>query len=64
MPQKCGKSGKLGMVISLDREIIDRTGGQTILCFSCSMMPSVELTRYGVSRAKDFGIQLFTLGKC
>ena len=34
--------------------IIDRTGAQTTLCFTCIMISSVDLAYYGVSRAKDW----------
>ena len=32
-------------------EFIDRTGGRTMLCLTCSMISSVDLARYG-DRAK------------
>ena len=35
-------------------EIIDRTGAQTMFCFSCTMIFSVDLAHYGLSRAKDW----------
>ena len=34
-------------------EIIDRTDGQTMLCLTCTMISSVDLAHYEVSRAKD-----------
>ena len=34
--------------------IIDRTGTQTMLNFICTMVSSVDLAQYGVSRAKDW----------
>ena len=33
--------------------IIDRTGAQTMLYLTCTMISSVDLAHYGVSRAKD-----------
>ena len=35
-------------------EIIDRTGAQTMLYLTCTMISSVNLACYGVSRAKDW----------
>ena len=32
--------------------IIDRTGAQTMLCLTCTMISSVALAHSGVSRAK------------
>ena len=34
--------------------IIDRTGAQTMLYFTCTTITSVDLAHYGVSRAKDW----------
>ena len=34
-------------------EIIDRTGAQTMLYLTCTMISSVDVAHYGVSRAKD-----------
>ena len=34
--------------------IIDRTGTQTMLYLTCTMISSVDLAHYGVSRAKDW----------
>ena len=34
--------------------IIDRTGAQTMLYLTCTTITSVDLTHYGVSRAKDW----------
>ena len=39
---------------SLSEGIIDRTGAQTMLCFTCTMISSVDLVHYGVSRVKDW----------
>ena len=36
------------------RGIIDRTGAQTMLYLTCTMIFSVDLAHYGVSRAKDW----------
>ena len=41
---------------SFSEWIIDRTSGQTMLYLTCSMIPSVDLARYGVSPDKDLGI--------
>ena len=35
-------------------EIIDRTGAQTMLCLTCTVISSVDLAHYGVSCAKDY----------
>ena len=35
-------------------EIIDRTGAQTMLYLTCTMISSVDLAYYGVSHAKDW----------
>ena len=40
--------------VRLYREIIDRTGAQTMLYLTCTMISSVNLARYGVTRAKDW----------
>ena len=42
--------------MSFSEWIIDRTGAQTMLYLTCTMMSSVDLARYGVPLAKDFGI--------
>ena len=34
--------------------IIDRTGAQTVLNLTCTMISSVDLAHYGVSCAKDW----------
>ena len=34
--------------------IIDPTGAQTMLYLTCTMISSVDLALYGVSRAKDW----------
>ena len=34
--------------------IIDRTGAQTMICLTCTIISSVDLAHYGVSRAKDW----------
>ena len=34
--------------------IIDRAGAQTMLYLTCTMISSVDLAHYGVSRAKDW----------
>ena len=34
--------------------IIDRAGAQTMLYHTCTTITSVDLTHYGVSRAKDW----------
>ena len=34
--------------------IIDRTGAQTMLYLTCTMIASVDLAHYGVSHAKDW----------
>ena len=39
---------------SFSEGIIDRTGAQTMLYLACTMISSVELAHYGVSRAKDW----------
>ena len=41
---------------SFSEWIIDRTGGQTMLSFTCTMISTVNLARYGVFRVKDLGI--------
>ena len=46
--------GKIIMCFS--EWIIDRTGGQTMLYLTCTMLYSVNLARYRVSGAKDLGI--------
>ena len=39
---------------SFSEGIIDRTGAQTMLYLTCTMIFSVYLAHYGVSRAKDW----------
>ena len=39
---------------ALAEGIIDRTGAQTVLYLTCTMLSSVDLAHYGVSRAKDW----------
>ena len=40
---------------SFSEGIIDRTGAQTMLYLTCTMMIShVDLANYGISRAKDW----------
>ena len=39
---------------SFSEGIIDRTGAQTMLCLTCTMISSVDLAHYGVSHAKDW----------
>ena len=34
--------------------IIDRTGAQTMLYLTCTMISNVDLAHYGASRAKDW----------
>ena len=36
--------------------IFDRIGGRTMPYLTCSMIPNLDLVRYGVSRAKDLDI--------
>ena len=38
---------------SFSEGIIDRTGAQTMLYFTCTMVSSVDFAPYGVSHAKD-----------
>ena len=38
----------------LYEEKIDRTGAETMLYLTCTMISSVDLAHYGVSRAKDW----------
>ena len=40
--------------VRLYGEIIDRTGAQTMLYLTCTIISSVDLAHYGVSRAKDW----------
>ena len=40
--------------VRLYGEIIDRTGAETMLYLTCTMISSVYLAHYGVSRAKDW----------
>ena len=42
------------IVPSFSEGIIDRTGAQTMLYVTCSMISSVDLANYGASRAKDW----------
>ena len=41
------------IIPSFSEGIIDCTGAQTMLCLTCTMIFSVDLAHYGVSRAKD-----------
>ena len=41
---------------SFRKMIIDRTGAQAMLFFTCTMICSVDLTHYRVYHAKDLGI--------
>ena len=43
-----------GEIIPFSEGIIDRTGIQTIRYHTCTMISSVDLAHYGVSRAKDW----------
>ena len=38
--------------------IIDRTGAQTMLYLTCTMISSVDLAHYGVSRAKNYWVSV------
>ena len=42
------------IIQSFSEGIIDRTGAQTMLYLTCTMISSVDLAHYGVSRAKDW----------
>ena len=42
------------IIPELYRGIIDRTGAQTMLYLTCTMIFSVDLAHYGVSRVKDW----------
>ena len=42
------------IIPSYSERIIDRTGAQTMLYLTCSMISSVDLAHYGVSRAEDW----------
>ena len=42
------------IIPSFSEGIINRTGAQTMLYLSCTMISSVDLARYGESRAKDW----------
>ena len=35
-------------------ELFDCTGAQTMLYLTCTIISSIDLTNYGVSRAKDW----------
>ena len=39
---------------ALSEGIIDRTGTQTMLYLTCTMICNVDLAHYGISRAKDW----------
>ena len=41
------------MFVRLYGEIVDRTGAQTMLCLTCTIISSVDLAHYRISRAKD-----------
>ena len=42
------------MFVRLYGEIVDRTGTQTMLCLTCTIISSEDLTHYGISHAKDW----------
>ena len=42
------------IIPSFSEGIIDHTGAQTMLYFTCTTISSVDLAQYGVSRAKDW----------
>ena len=42
------------IIPSLSEGTIDRTGAQTMLYLTCTMISSVDLAHYGVSCAKDW----------
>ena len=42
------------VIPELLEEIIDRTGEQTMLYLTCTMISSLDLVHYGISRAKDW----------
>ena len=42
------------IIHELSDGIIDRTGTQTMLYLTCTIITSVDLAHYGVSRAKDW----------
>ena len=42
------------IIPSFSGGIIDRTGAQTMLYLTCSMISSVDLAHYGVSCVKDW----------
>ena len=42
------------IIPSFSEGIIDRTGAQTMLYLTCTMIYSVNLANYGVSRAKGW----------
>ena len=39
---------------ALARGLSLRTGAQTMLCLTCTMLSGVDLAHYGVSRAKEW----------
>ena len=41
--------------MSFNEWIIDRTGGQTMLCLNCTIIFRVGLARYGLYRARNLG---------
>ena len=53
------------IIPSQSSRIIDRTGAQTMLYLTCTMISSVDLALYGVSRGKRLGIYgLWYKGVC
>ena len=42
------------IIPSFSEWIIDRTGAQTMLYLTCTMVSSEDLAQYGVSRSKDW----------
>ena len=54
------------IILSFSEGIIDRTGAQTMLYLTCTLISSVDPAYYRVSRAKDwvsedFGTSLFSM---
>ena len=47
---------KLFGFICKARGLSFRTGGQIVLCLTCTVISSVDLAHFRVTRAKDFGI--------
>ena len=40
--------------MSFSEWLVDHTGGQTMLHLTCSMISSVDISRYGIFHAKDW----------